>query len=183
MPIFKNKDKLDITNYRRISILPVISKVYEKVYYNRHYNYFSVNNLLSSSQFGFRSGASTEQALLKFSDDFLKLFDQKKVAIATFMDLSRAFDCVDHNILLSKLKRYDIHESALKWINSYLSDHEHFVSWNQSHSTLLNINIGVPQGSILGPLLFLIYDLWTIYGTQWCASNHPVCLSERSGYL
>ena len=141
-----------MTNY-----LPVISKVYEKVFYNRVYNYFSVNNLLSSSQFGFRSSASTEHALLKFSDDILKLFDQKKVAIATFMDLNKAFDCVDHNILLSKLKRYGIHETAMQWINSYLSDREHFVSWNQSHSSLLNLNIGVPQGSILWLLLFLIY--------------------------
>ena len=79
-----------------------------------------VNNLLSSSQYGFRSGASTKHALLKFSDDILNLFDQKKVSIATFMDLSKAFDCVDHNILLSKLKRYVIHENALQWINSYL---------------------------------------------------------------
>ena len=89
-------------------------------FYNRLNNYFSLNNLLSSSQFGFRSDASTEHALLKFSDDILKLFDQKKVAIATFMDLSKPFDCVDHNILLSKLKRYGIHETALQWINSYL---------------------------------------------------------------
>ena len=72
------------------------------------------------------------------------------------MDLSKALDCVDH-ILLSKLKRYGIHETALQWINSYWSDREHFVSWNQSHSSLLNLNIGVPQGYILGPLLFLIY--------------------------
>ena len=76
-------------------------------------NYFSVNNLLSA-QFGFRSGASTKHTLLKFSDDRLKLFDQKKVPIATFMDLSKALDCVDHNILLSKLKRYGIHETALQ---------------------------------------------------------------------
>ena len=94
---------------------------------------------------------------MKFSDDILKLFDQKKVAIATFMDLSKAFDSVDHNILLSKLKRYGIHETALQWINSDLSDREHFVSWNQTHSPLLNLNIGVPWGSILGPLLSLIY--------------------------
>ena len=87
----------------------------------------------------------------------IELKYQKKVAIATFMDLSKAFDCVDHNILLFKLKRYGIHETALQWINSYLSDPEHFVSWNQSHSSVLNLNIGVPQGSILGPLLFLIY--------------------------
>ena len=92
---------------------------------------------------------------MKFSDDVLKLFDQKEVAIATLMDLSKAFDCVDHNILLSKLKRSGIHETALQWIN--LSDREHFVSWNQTHSPLLNLEIGVPQGSILWPLLFLIY--------------------------
>ena len=73
------------------------------------------------------------------------------------MDLSKAFDCVDHNILQSKLKRYGIHETALQWINSYPSDSEHYVSWNQTHSPLLNLNIGVPQGSILRPLLFLIY--------------------------
>ena len=83
-------------------------------FYNRLYSCFSVNNLLlSSSEFGVRSGASTEHALLKFSDDILKLFDQKKVAIATFMDLSKEFDCVDHNIILSKLKRNSIHETAM----------------------------------------------------------------------
>ena len=73
------------------------------------------------------------------------------------MDLSKAFACVDHNILLHKLKRCGIHETALQWINSYLSDREHFVTWNQTHSPLLNLNIGVTQGSVLGPLLFLIY--------------------------
>ena len=73
------------------------------------------------------------------------------------MDLSKAFDCVDPNILLFKLIRYGNHATALQWINSYLSDPEHFVSWNQTHSPLLNQNIGVAQGSILGPLLFLIY--------------------------
>ena len=152
--IFKNKDKLDITNYRPISILPVISKVYEKVFYSGHYNYFSVNNLLSSSQFGFRSGARTEHALLKFSDDIIKLFDQDKVSIATFMVLSKAIDCVDHNILLYKLKRYGIHETAMQWINSYLSDREHFVSWNQSHSSLLNLNMVCPSVLFSGPYFF-----------------------------
>ena len=98
LPVFKNKDKLDVTNYCPISIIPVISKIYEKDFYNRLYNNFSVNNLLSSSQFGFRSGASTEHAILIFLADIPKLCDQKKVAIATFMELSKAFDCVDHNI-------------------------------------------------------------------------------------
>ena len=73
------------------------------------------------------------------------------------MDLSKAFDCVDHKILLTKIKRHGVHSTPLRWISSYLSNREHFVSWNQIHSTSLNLNIGVPQGSILGPLLFLIY--------------------------
>ena len=94
LPIFKIKDNLDITNYRPISILPVISKVYKKVFYNRLYNYFSVNNLLSSSQFVFRSGTSIEHALLKLSD-ILKLFDQKKVAIANlWISVTRLTVCI-----------------------------------------------------------------------------------------
>ena len=100
------EDKLNIANYRPISILPVISKVYEKVFYSRLYDYFSTNNILSSSQFSFRSGASTEHALLKFTDYVLKYFDDNKVGIATFIDLSKAYDCVDHKILLTKIKRY-----------------------------------------------------------------------------
>ena len=106
-------------------------------------------------QFGFRS--STEHALLKFTDNILKCFDDNKVGIATFMDLSKPFDCVDHKILLTKIKRHGVHSTLLWWICSYLSNREHFASWNQIHSTSLNLNIGVPQGSILGPLLFLIY--------------------------
>ena len=113
--------------------------------------------ILSSSQFLFRSGASTEHALLKFTDDILKCFDDNKVGIATFMDLSKAFDCIDHKILLTKTKRYGVHSTPLRCIRSYLTNREHFVSWNQIQSTSLNLNIGVPQGSMLAPLLFLIY--------------------------
>ena len=86
LPLFKSKDILNIANYLPISILPVISKVYGKVFYSRLYNYFSTNNILSSSQFGFRSGACTQHALLKFTDDILKCFDENKVGIVTFMD-------------------------------------------------------------------------------------------------
>ena len=115
------------------------------------------NNILSSSQFGFRSGASTEHALLKFIDDILKCFDDNKFEFATFMDLSKAYDCVDHKILLTKIKLYGVHSTPLRWIRNYLSNRDHFVSWNQIQSTSLNLNTGVPPGSILIPLLFLIY--------------------------
>ena len=114
--------------------------------YSRLYDCFYTNNILSSSQFGFRSGASTEHALLKFTDDILKCFDDNKVGIATVIDLSKAFDCIDHKILLTKIKRYDVHSTPLRWMRSYLSNREHFVSWNQIQSTSLNLNIGVQQG-------------------------------------
>ena len=126
--IFKSKDKLNIANYRPISILPVISKVYEKVFHSRLYDYFSTNNILSSSQIGFRSGASIEHDLLKFTDDILKCFDDNKVGIATFMDLSKVFDCIDHKILLTKIKRCGVHSTPLRWTRSYRSNREHFVS-------------------------------------------------------
>ena len=144
-----------VTNYRPISILPVISKVYEKVFYGRLYDYFSTNNILSSAQFGFRSGASTELAQLKLTDDILKCFDDN-VGIATFRDLSKAFDCVDHKIVLTNIKQYGVHSTPLRWIRSYLSKKEHFVSWNHIQSTPLNLNIGVPLRTILGPHLFLV---------------------------
>ena len=105
----KSNDELNISNYRPMSILPVVSKVYEKVFLYRLYDYFSTNNIVSSSQYDFESGASIERALLKFTDDILKCFEDKKVAIATFVDLSKAFDCVDHEILLTKIKLYGVH--------------------------------------------------------------------------
>ena len=140
LPIFKSKDKLNIANYRPISILAVISKVYERVFYSRLYDYFSTNNILSSSQFSFRLGASTEHPLLKFTDDILKCFGDNKAGIATFIYLSKAFDCIDHNILLTKIKRYGVNSTPLRLIRSYLSNREHFVSWNQIQSTSLNYN-------------------------------------------
>ena len=113
--IIKSEDKLNIANYRLIFILPVISKVYEKVFHSRLYDYFSTNNILSSSQFGFRSGASTEHALLKSTDDILKCFDDNKVGISTLMDLSKAFDFVDQKIL-TKIKRYGDLSTPQRWI-------------------------------------------------------------------
>lgn len=156
-PIFKSKDKLDMKNYRPISVLPIISKIFEKVFYRKLYDHFQQNQLLTQSQFGFRTGAGTEHALLKFVDDVLEYFDENKFTVATFMDLSKAFDCVNHDMLIKKLKHYGVPTSAINWIQSYLSNREHFVVWNQTQSPTLTLNIGVPQGSILGPLLFLIY--------------------------
>ena len=116
LPIFKSKDKLNIADCLPIFILAVISKVYEKGFYTRLYDYFSTNNILSTSQFGFRSGASTEHALLKFTDDILKYSDENKFGIARFTDLSNAFDCIDYKILLTRIKRYGVHSTPQRWI-------------------------------------------------------------------
>ena len=140
----------------------MVYSLYEQAWCDMMYSlseqaWCDINNILSSSQFGFRSGARTEHAQLKFTDDILTCFDDNKVGIATFMDLSKAFDCIDHKILLTKMKRYGIHSTPLRWIRSYLSNREHSISWNHIKSTSLNLNIGVLQRSILGPLLSLIY--------------------------
>lgn len=156
-PIYKNKSKTDIKNYRPISVLPVLSKVYEKIFYARLYTHFVSNNLLSQNQFGFQAFRNTEHALLKFAGDVVDGFDSGKVTVATFMDLSKAFDCVNHEILVAKLQHYGVSSIDKSWIKSYLLDRKHLVTWNKQSSSASTSNIGVPQGSILGPLLFLIY--------------------------
>ena len=156
-PIYKSKSKTDIKNYRPISVLPVISKVFEKVFYARLYTHFISNNLLSQYQYGFQALRNTEHALLKFTGDVVDGFDSGKPTVATFMDLSKAFDCVNHEILIAKLQHYGVSSIDKTWIKSYLFDRKHLVSWNKQSSSVSTLNIGVPQGSILGPLLFLIY--------------------------
>ena len=159
IPIYKNKN-LDINNlnsYRPISILPVISKIFEKVVYNQVYEYFSKNNLFYSSQYGFREQHSTELAAAELVDRIYKSLDNNKNPITIFCDLSKAFDTLDHNILIHKLQFYGFSDIALKWFSNYLSNREQFVVLDKTSSSLSSVTTGVPQGSILGPLLFLIY--------------------------
>ena len=129
-----------------------MSKVYEKDFHARLYSHFVSNN-----QYGFQASKSTEHALLKFTGDVIDGFDDGQVTVATFMDLSKASDCVNHDILIAKLRHYGVSFIDVDWIRSYLLDMKHIVSWNKQSSTVSTLNIGVPQGSILGPLLFLIY--------------------------
>lgn len=157
LPIHK-KDAIDIcNNYRPISLLPNFSKIFEKIVFNQTLEYFTSNNLFFPSQHGFRPNHSTETAATELLD-ILKLdIDKGHVPVGVFLDLSKAFDTIDHNILLNKLKYYGLGAIALKWFQSYLTNRKQYVIVNSEESSLQSLILGVPQGSILGPLLFLIY--------------------------
>ena len=157
IPIYKKDDKSQVTNYRPISLLPSISKLLEKIVYKRLISFLTVNNILNKSQFGFRKNCSTDFAIIQLLDKVTELLSQKEHIIAIYMDLSKAFDTIDHITLLSKLDNYGIRGPAYSWIKSYLSERKQFVYIDGHNSNMLNIQCGVPQGSILGPLLFLIY--------------------------
>ena len=158
IPVHKGGDTEICGNYRPISILPVFSKVYERAIYNQIASHLEVNSLLSPNQYGFRKGRNTEGAVVKFTDSCLKSFDSGQYCFTLLLDLSRAFDCVSHQILLNKLKHvYQFDHLTLKTINSYLTERRQSVLSNGKLSDDLNVSRGVPQGSILGPLLFLIF--------------------------
>ena len=158
-PIYKNQG-LDIhafNSYRPISLLPAISKVFEKLIYSQVYEYFDKNQLFLSSQYGFRKSHSTELASLELIDRISKDLDNKKIPLSIFLDLSKAFDTLDHKILLKKLEYYGVTGLALEWFRSYLTNRKQVLKYNDTYSSFIDILTGVPQGSVLGPLLFLIY--------------------------
>ena len=157
IPIFKKENPHITDNYRPVSLLPIISKIFEKVVFTQVYDYFNENKLLYKSQYGFRKLHSTELAALEFTDQIVYNLEQGKLPLAIFLDLSKAFDTIDHNILLDKLSYYGISDNALKWFKSYLRQRKQYVQYGDSKSAMSYIKTGVPQGSILGPLLFIIY--------------------------
>ena len=156
-PLFKTGDSAQLSNYRPISLLPSISKVYEYVLFNQLFNYMNTNNLLSINQFGFRPSHSTELAGLKLMDHITKQMDNGKVPINIYIDLSKAFDTLNHTILLSKLNYYGIRGLENDLFRQYLTNRYQFVEFHGKSSNKQIITTGVPQGSIMGPLLFLIY--------------------------
>ena len=156
-PIFKSGNVGQYNNYRPISVLPTISKILEKIVYSRLLNFLDSEHILYNYQLGFRKNRSTQMALSILVDRIQQCISKKQYVIGTFIDLSKAFDLVNHKILLKKLYHYGIRGHALEWINNYLTDRTQYVVYNNGTSHHGTVSMGVPQGSILGPLLFLIY--------------------------
>ena len=156
VPIFKAGDSSALTNYRPISVLTFFAKVFEKIVYNKLLNFISDNNILYDHQYGFRKGRSTQQAIITLVDKITKSQDIGDIVITLLIDLKKAFDTIHHRILLRKLYSYGIRGSMLKWMESYLTDRSQYVVIDGKVSQTRGIKCGVPQGSILGPLLFII---------------------------
>ena len=156
-PIHKKRRKDKIENYRPISTLPIFGKILEKILYKRIYNFATSQNIISESQFGFRANHSTSHAIHD-SINFIKSCHAKsRHVLGIFIDLSKAFDTIDHKILLSKLQNYGIRGTPHELLKSYLSDRYQQVKIENHTSDKLLVKFGVPHGSVLGPLLFLLY--------------------------
>ena len=156
-PLHKTGDKTDPGNYRPISILPVIGKTIEYFVSEQITRYFDSNKLFSNRQYGFRKNHSTTYLMLDLFDEIYTSKSKNKTPAIVYLDIKKAFDSVDHEILLKKLVFYGLGGTVLEWFRNFLSDRYQCTKSNNSKSTFLRIICGVPQGSILGPLLFSIY--------------------------
>ena len=159
IPVFKKGDKQSVSNYRPISLLPIFSKIFERIIFNAIFNYMDQNNFFNPNQSGFRPGDSCIHQLISITHDIHKSFDANpsQEVRALFLDISKAFDRVWHKGLLYKIKNFGIEGKLFNLIESFLSDRYQRVTINGQTSNWLPIKAGVPQGSILGPLLFLSF--------------------------
>ena len=157
IPIFKGGDRNSVDNYRPISLISSLSKVMEKIVYTRMIHFADQNGIISKNQFGFVKNCSTEQAILNLTQTISNNIDAKLLTLGVFLDISKAFDSINHELLLKKLYCYGMRGTIYNWLESYLANRNQYISLNSATSSLLYVQYGVPQGSILGPLLFLLF--------------------------
>ena len=143
IPLFKSGDKQNVSNYRPISLLPQFSKILEKIFNNRLMNFLNSNNLLYLRQYGFRKNMSTSMAIMELVENITTAMDNGKFTIGVFIDLKKAFDTVDHSILVTKLDHYGIRGVAKQWLSSYLENRKQYVCFNGTDSGFLPITCGV----------------------------------------
>ena len=172
IPVHKKDSNLDFSNYHPISLLSNIEKILERLMYNRIYKFFSDNNLIYSLQCGFRQKYSTVHALISLTENIRKNLDEGNIGSGIFVDLQKAFDTVEHDILLSKLEHYGMCGLANEWFKSYLSNRNQYVSINGYDFNLADVKFGVPQGLVLGPLSFLIYLNDLNQALKYCKVHH-----------
>lgn len=157
-PLFKKGDPDDLGNYRPISLLPAFSKIFEMVMISRLLNFMNEHNIFSKFQHGYLKGKSTNTAIYQFINAILNHLENKHLALGLFIDLSKAFDCVNHELLLLKLDKYGIRGRANEWIRSFLTNRKQQVSVDKSiKSDIKIVNTGIAQGSIAGPILFIVF--------------------------
>lgn len=157
IPVYKKGDKSEYSNYRPISIVPILSKVFEILLNKQILTYFEGNSLFTSSQYGFRKGHSTVEVVLDFTKRCVQGLENCDLVISRFFDLTKAFDTISHDLLMQKLAFYGFSNSSINLLYSYLSDRHQSVYLNNTNSTYKLVKYGVPQGSVLGPVLFVIY--------------------------
>ena len=156
-PIYKDGSEDENSNYRPISVLPIISRLFEKLVYDQFYGFLNVNKLLFSQQSSFRLLHSVLTCLLKCTNNWYLNLENSEYTAVTFIDLKKAFDTVNHDILIQKLEHYGVQNKEIRWFRSYLTNRKQCCKVNGQLSDLESITTGVPQGSCLGPLLFIIY--------------------------
>uniref|UniRef100_A0A8C7Y996 Reverse transcriptase domain-containing protein n=1 Tax=Oryzias sinensis TaxID=183150 RepID=A0A8C7Y996_9TELE len=157
IPLYKTGNKHHFTNYRPVSMLPQLSKILEKMFIARLNSFIEKHNILDEGQYGFRSNRSTSLALMNVIENITNAIDNKKNVIWVFIDIKKSFHTINHGMLMNKLERYGIRWLVLDWIRSYLRNRKQFVKVEGACSQCLDIVCGVPQGSVLGPILFILY--------------------------
>ena len=156
-PVYKKDSLIEIENYRPISLLSNIGKLIEKLLHERIYKFLEKENLLYSKQFGFRKHHNTSHAIIALTESIRKSLKANEYSVGVFVDFQKAFDTVEHSILIKKLNTYGFRGTSNNLLKSYLSNRKHNVKIRKSVSKSLDLKHGVPQGSVLGPLLFILY--------------------------